>query len=234
MIKIRRSEERGKTNFGWLDSRHSFSFGRYYDPENMHFGPLRVLNEDFVAPGGGFPEHPHDNMEIITYVIEGALEHKDSMGTNEVIYPGEIQKMSAGTGIYHSEFNHSGKERVHLTQIWIVPDTRGLKPSYEQKKFSDEDKKNKLLLVASNEKKDDLVHIQQDAKMYVSKLESGKQIDYNSHTERGIYLFLIKGSLKLGEESLFNGDAGLITDESVISINAEADSEFLLFDVAMN
>ncbi len=234
MITIRRSEERGKTNFGWLDSKHSFSFGRYYDPDNMHYGPLRVLNEDFVEPGGGFPEHPHDNMEIITYIIEGALEHKDSMGTNEVIYPGEIQKMSAGTGIYHSEFNHSNKESVHLTQIWIVPDTRGLPPSYEQKKFSDEEKKNKLLLVASNEKKDDLVHIQQDAKMYVSKLESGKEIEYPINAKRGIYLFLIKGNLKSGEELLYNGDAAMVNDEEKFVITAENDSEFLLFDVLIN
>ena len=170
MLKIRRADERGRTDFGWLDSRHSFSFGHYYDPAHMGFGPLRVINDDRVTPGAGFPTHPHGNMEIVSYVLDGALAHKDSLGTGSVIRPGDVQRMSAGSGIRHSEFNASASEPVHFLQIWIVPETEGLAPSYEQKRFSAEEKRGKLRLVASRDGRDGSVTIHRDVDLYATLL----------------------------------------------------------------
>ena len=171
MLTLRRAEERGRANLGWLDSRHSFSFGHYYDPEHMGFGPLRVINDDRVAPGGGFPTHPHGDMEIVSYVLEGGLAHKDSLGTGSVIRPGDVQRMSAGSGIRHSEFNASKTEPVHFLQIWIVPERQGLEPGYEQKTFSAEEKRGKLRLVGSRDGREGSVTIHQDVDLYATLLE---------------------------------------------------------------
>jgi len=170
MLKVRKAEGRGRSNFGWLDSRHSFSFGHYYDPNHMGLGPLRVINDDRVAPGGGFPAHPHGNMEIISYVLEGALAHKDSLGTGSVIRPGDVQRMSAGTGIRHSEFNASTTEPVHFLQIWIIPEKSGLAPSYEQKSYPPVEKQGKLRLLASRDGRDGSVTIHRDVDLYAAQL----------------------------------------------------------------
>ena len=175
-VQIRKSEDRGKANFGWLDSRHSFSFGHYYDPRHMGFGHLRVINEDRVAPGEGFPAHPHSDMEIISYVLEGALEHRDSLGTGSVIRPGDVQRMSAGKGIRHSEFNASRSEPVHFLQIWIIPERRGLEPGYEQKSFPVEEKRGQLRLVASRDGREGSVTIHQDASLYATILSKGQSV----------------------------------------------------------
>ena len=178
MISIRRAEERGAAKLGWLDSRHTFSFGEYHDPKHMGFGPLRVINEDRVQPGEGFPTHGHRDMEIISYVLEGALEHKDSIGTGSVIRPGDVQRMSAGSGVRHSEFNPSEDEPVHFLQIWLMPDRDGIAPSYEQKSFSDADKSGRLRLVASPDGQDGSVRIQQDARLYASRLSKGEEVTH--------------------------------------------------------
>lgn len=234
MIEIRKSNERGNINWGWLNTFHSLSFGEYFDPKHVQFGPLRVLNEDFVEGGQGFPMHPHQNMEIITYVIKGALAHQDSMGNKEVIYENEIQKMSAGSGIYHSEFNNSEDEAVHLFQTWIIPNKNGLTPSYEQKKYSREARKNILQLVVSPEKSEETIHIQQDAKMFISYLEEEQKLSYSIETERGVYLHLIEGVLEVNGTMINSGDALKITNEKTIIITAKSKSELILFDMKMN
>src|SRR6185295_11578121 len=178
MITVRPAEQRGIANFGWLDSRHSFSFGHYYDPKHMGFGPLRVINEDRVRPGGGFDTHGHSDMEIISYVLEGALEHKDSIGTGSVIRPGDVQRMSAGSGIRHSEYNHSKSEPVHFLQIWLLPNQEGLSPSYEQRNFADSEKRGRLRLVASRDGRDGSVLIHQDADIYASILGAGEAVSH--------------------------------------------------------
>ncbi len=234
MVSILKSTERGKTKIDWLESYHSFSFGNYYNPNNMGFGPLRVINDDIVNPGAGFPTHPHKDMEIVTIVTQGAVAHQDSSGGNGIIRVGEVQKMSAGKGIYHSEFNASDKEILKLLQIWIIPNQTGLKPSYEEMQYSLEDKKNKLLLVASGNVNDAVIFINQDVKLYISDLEEGKQLTLPIPNNYGVYLHLIDGKLKVNNYILNSGDAIKITDEESLSIWGEQNSSFLLFVLGMN
>jgi redox-sensitive bicupin YhaK (pirin superfamily) len=234
MITLRPAEERGHFNHGWLNTYHSFSFADYHDPKHMGFRSLRVINEDYVAPGNGFGTHPHRDMEIITYVLEGALGHKDSMGNGSAIRPGEVQKMSAGTGVLHSEYNHSPAQEVHLLQIWILPEKRGIAPSYEQKTFGRDEKLNRLRLVASPDASDGSVLIHQDAKLYSSILESGKSISHELATGRHAWLQVIEGGLTVNGKSLKTGDGAAISDESKVEITSTGDTEaeFLLFDLA--
>lgn len=234
MITIKKSNERGRTKWEWLESYHSFSFGEYYDSENMHFGPLRVINDDIVAPGGGFPTHPHQNMEIVTYVLSGALEHKDSTGTHEVIRVGELQKMTAGKGVYHSEFNGSQNNSVHLLQIWIIPNKAGLEPSYDQRLWSLEDRKNKLLKVASPNLNEDTIFINQDSSIYISSLEAGKELPFNNEDGRGIYLHIISGEVELDNQIYTNGDAIQVTENEIFKLKAITDAELIAFEVKMN
>lgn len=233
MITLRPAAARGVANFGWLDSRHTFSFGGYRDPGHMGFGPLRVINEDRVQPGMGFGTHGHSDMEIISYVLEGALEHKDSIGTGSVIRPGDVQRMSAGSGIQHSEFNHSKTAPVHFLQIWLIPEKTGLRPGYEQKRFEDADKRGRLRLIASPDGQEGSVVVHLDAKLYASMLNKGERISYSPPTGRKLWLQVARGGLALGGKELTAGDGAAIEGERVLSISAHSDgTEFLLFDMA--
>jgi hypothetical protein len=233
MITIRPARARGNANFGWLDSKHTFSFGSYYDPQHMGFASLRVINEDKVEPSKGFGTHPHRDMEIITYVLEGTLEHKDSMGNGSIIRPGDIQRMSAGTGIAHSEFNASKIDRVHFLQIWILPDKAAIQPSYEQKHFSVEEKQGKLRLVASPDGKDNSVIIHQDANLYVAALNDGDLVNHSTNQNRSLWLQIARGSVEVNNQLLRAGDGAAITQETEIAIAATTDNtEILLFDLA--
>ena len=231
MLTLRKAEDRGTADFGWLDSRHTFSFGQYHDPRHMGFGPLRVINDDRVAPGGGFDTHPHRDMEIISYVLEGALAHKDSLGTGSVIRPGDVQRMSAGTGIRHSEFNASDKEPVHFLQIWIMPENKGLPPSYEQKNFDVAERSNRLRLVASGTPKDGALKIHQDVDLYASLLDAGARVAHAPATGRGQWLHLAEGKLKVNGVEMKTGDGLAISGEASIAVEATGRSEFLLFDM---
>lgn len=233
MIQIRRAKERGHANYGWLDTYYTFSFSDYFDPNFMGFRSLRVINEDRVKPGHGFPTHPHRDMEIITYVLEGELAHKDSMGTGSVIRPGEVQKMSAGTGIRHSEFNHSKTEPVHLLQIWILPQKEGLKPMYEQKLIPAAEKQGKLRLLASSKSGNGAVTLHQDAKLYVSELNGGQSVDYKLADGRYAWVQVARGKLSVNGKELEAGDGAAISQESLLQIAGVSDhSEVLLFDLA--
>jgi len=234
MIVQRKSEDRGQTNAGWLKARHSFAFNRYYDPQHTNFGPLVVLNHDYIAPGGGFPPHPHNNMEIVTYILEGALEHKDSMGTQSVIHAGEVQRMTAGTGVMHSEFNHSHAEPVRLLQIWFYPDEQGYEPSYQQIVTTVESRQNILLPVAGRSLGGNAVHINQDAVMYISKLIGGMSLEHPLAKESGAYLYLIEGTLQINGGTFNTGDAAIITNEDRVRVVAATNTDFVLFDVLMN
>lgn len=231
MITIRRSRSRGRRELGWLSARHTFSFGSYHDPRWTGFRHLRVLNEDWIQPKRGFPMHPHRDMEIITYVLEGALEHKDSVGNKGIIRPWKVQRMSAGKGIRHSEFNASKKEPVHLLQIWMLPDRRGHKPSYEEKTFLPEARKNQLRLVASPDGAHDSVRIHQNALMYASVLDKGKSVAYTMNPARYAWLQVASGSLKLNDKTLAEGDGAAIRKEKKLTIQAIEGSEFILFDL---
>jgi quercetin 2,3-dioxygenase len=232
MITVRKSEERGGGNYGWLNTKHTFSFSDYWDPRWMGFRSLRVMNEDHVAPASGFPTHPHSDMEIITYVLEGKLEHKDSLGTGSVILPGDGQRMTAGRGIRHSEYNPSNNEQVHLYQIWILPEKKGLEPSYEQKSFPTEEKQGKLRLIASPDAKNGSVKINQDARLYASLLAPGEEVAYSFGKNRHGWLQIAKGSVELNGETLQQGDGAAMSDEQKLTIKATKDSEVLLFDLA--
>ncbi len=233
MIIIRPAQERGRVNFGWLDSKHSFSFGSYYDPHHMGFSNLRVINEDQVQPGKGFGIHRHKDMEIISYVLQGALEHKDSIGNGSVIRPGDVQRMSAGTGIAHSEFNASDSEPVHFLQIWIQPEQRGIQPSYKQKNFALEEKEGKFKLVASPDGRDDSVTIHQDANLYVATLNKGDRVTHNTDNNRSLWIQLARGSATINGQILQTGDGAAITQESELELVATTDNtEILLFDLA--
>jgi quercetin 2,3-dioxygenase len=232
MITIRKAEERGHFNHGWLDTYHTFSFDQYYDPAHMHFRTLRVINEDRVAGAQGFPMHSHRDMEIITYILAGALEHRDSMGNGSVIRPGDVQRMTAGTGVSHSEFNPSQTESCHLLQIWIMPNARNLTPGYEQKAFGVEQRKQKLCLIASADGAGESVTINQDARVYASLLDEGQSVAHTLAPGRSAWLQVAQGSLSLNGNRLKAGDGAGITEESRIEISAEQNSEFLLFDLA--
>ena len=230
-LSRRSSEDRGKANFGWLDSRHTFSFGHYYDPKHMGFGPLRVINEDRVAPGGGFPTHPHADMEIISYVLEGALAHKDSLGTGSEIRPGDVQRMSAGTGIRHSEFNASAAEPVHFLQIWILPERKGLQPGYEQKRFSHDEKRCKLRLIGSRDGREGSVTIHQDVDLYATVLAPGEAVSHVLAMGRLAWVQLARGAITLNGAPLNAGDGMAIENVSELRLEAQEDSEILLFDM---
>ncbi len=232
MITLRPAEQRGHANHGWLDSYHSFSFASYHDPEQMGFSSLRVINEDRVAPGTGFGTHSHQDMEIITYVLEGALQHKDSMGNSSIIRPGEVQRMSAGTGVAHSEQNPSGTEPVHLLQIWILPDKTGIEPGYEQKTFSPAEKQATLRLVASPDGREGSVTVHQDAFLYVSVLDPADSVRHTLAPGRKAYLQVARGGIDLNGLSLTQGDAARITAEREIVLTATDKAEILLFDLA--
>lgn len=231
MITIRKAEERGHANHGWLNSYHTFSFANYYDPQNMGFRALRVINEDRVQQGRGFGAHPHRDMEIISYVLEGALEHQDSMGNSSIIRPGEVQIMSAGTGVTHSEYNHSKTDLVHLLQIWIVPDRKGLPPRYEQKMYSDEEKQGLLRLIASPSGRDGSVTIHQDVELYASLLNAGQGVDYQIKSNRHVWVQVVKGAIALNGVSLSAGDGAAIDNENKLVLEAKTGTEILLFDL---
>jgi redox-sensitive bicupin YhaK (pirin superfamily) len=232
MITIRKAEERGHFDFGWLNTYHSFSFSDYYDPEHTRFRSLRVINEDLVQAGHGFPTHGHRDMEIITYILQGALEHRDSMGTGSIIRRGDAQRMSAGTGVTHSEANPSQDEPVHLLQIWIFPTEQGIQPEYEEKKFSDDEKRNKLRLIVSPEGSEGSVRIHQDAKIYASLLDQGSEVTHTLPEGRSAWLQVAAGSVKLNDVALKQGDGGAIREESKLRIVANEPAEVLLFDLA--
>jgi redox-sensitive bicupin YhaK (pirin superfamily) len=232
MITVRPAAERGTDNLGWLDSRHTFSFGHYYDPKHMGFGPLRVINEDRVRPGAGFETHGHRDMEIISYVLEGALEHKDSIGTGSVIRPGDIQVMSAGTGIRHSEFNHSQTEPVHFLQIWVMPDREGLRPRYDQKTFPQPEKRGRLRLVGSPDGRDGSILIHQDVNVYDALLGAGDSIKQPLKKDRKGWVQVVRGSLNVNGRNAQAGDGVALEDEADLTITSREDgSEILLFDL---
>ena len=231
MKSVRRSEERGQAEHGWLSSRHTFSFASYYDPAFIGFRDLVVINEDRVQPSKGFGTHGHRDMEILSYVLDGALEHKDSIGHGSVIRPGDVQRMSAGRGVEHSEYNPSSTEPVHFLQIWIRPDTKGLAPSYEEKRFSSEDKKNKLCLIASRDGRDGSVTIHQDIELYSSIVSPNQSLDYQIPKKRYVWLQMTRGVLKVNEDILKAGDALALSDEEVLSLTGQEESEFLLFNL---
>jgi len=230
-LTVRKSEARGKANFGWLDSRHSFSFGHFHDPAHMGFGPLRVINEDRVAPGGGFPTHPHSNMEILSYVLEGALEHKDSMGTGAVIRPGDVQRMTAGSGVRHSEFNASKTNPVHFLQIWVIPEKEGLTPSYEQKTFSAEEKRSRLRLVGSRDGREGSVTIHQNVDLYATVLKAGESVTHDIEAGRSAWVQVARGAVALNGTALKTGDGAAIRDVSTLTLKGTDDAEVLLFDI---
>ena len=238
MITVRPRNERGSANFGWLDSRHTFSFGNYYDPQHMGFASLRVINEDKVTPAQGFGTHGHRDMEIISYVLSGELAHKDSMGNGSIIRPGNVQRMSAGTGIRHSEFNASNTEPVHFLQIWIMPDELALEPSYEEKNFTSEEKQGKLRLVGSRDGRDGSVTIHQDVNLYLASLSQGDRLTHQISDNRVVWLQVTKGAVLVNDRFLQAGDGAAIFDENQITLeyrpDAEnnSDSEIMLFDLA--
>lgn len=233
MITVRPAVARGTANFGWLDSRHSFSFGNYYDPDHMGFASLRVINEDKVTPGQGFGTHGHRDMEIISYVLEGSLEHKDSIGNGSVIRPGDVQRMSAGTGIRHSEFNASDRDPVHFLQIWILPETTGIDPGYEQIHLEPAQLQGQLRLIGSRHGREGSVTIHQDVDLYAASLQSGETVRHHPRVGRQLWLQVARGGVDLNGHALTAGDGAAITDESDLTLTGTGDrSELLLFDMA--
>jgi len=231
MLSIRRSNDRGHAQHGWLDSFHSFSFADYHDPAHMGFGPLRVINEDRVTPGRGFGTHGHRDMEIISYVLEGGLAHQDSIGNGSVIRPGDVQRMSAGTGVMHSEFNASDKEGVHFLQIWIEPSRRGIAPGYEEKRFEADSKRGRLRLIASPDGADGSVTIHQDARLYASLLDGDDRVEHEVAEGRRIYVHVVRGEVEANGEKLAAGDALKVTGENRVRLERARDAEILLFDL---
>ena len=232
MIQIRKSDERGHANHGWLDTRFTFSFADYYDPKHVQFRTLRVMNDDRVAGGGGFPTHPHRDMEIVTYVLEGALAHQDSMGNGSTIRPGDVQYMSAGTGVAHSEFNASPTEPVHLYQIWMFPDKNGHQPRYDQRNFSEAEKRGKLRLLVSPDGRDGSLEIRQDNELYATVLKPGEGVKHELNPERHAYVQVVRGSVKLNGQALEAGDGAAISGEKSLQLTGIEDAEVLLFDLA--
>lgn len=232
MITRRPAAERGVSDFGWLDSRHTFSFGEYHDPRHMGFASLRVVNDDRVAGGAGFGRHPHRDMEIFSYVVEGALAHQDSLGTGSTIGPGEVQKMSAGTGILHSEFNPSKTEPVRFLQIWILPERTGLTPSYEQKSFSREERQDRLKLIGSRDGREGSIVFDQDVSIFASLLAPGRKLDYRPAPGRKSWIQVVRGAVTVAGVRLDEGDGAAIVDEPLLAIEGLADAELLLIDLA--
>ena len=232
MITIRKSEDRGHFDLGWLDTYHTFSFDQYYDPAHMHFRTLRVINEDRVAAGQGFPTHSHRDMEIITYILSGILEHRDSMGNGSVIRPGDVQRMSAGTGVAHSEYNPSESEGVHLLQIWIMPRERNLPPGYEQKAFTEDERRGRWRLVASPDGRDGSVTIQQDARLYATIADANSTIEHSFDANRYGWAQVGRGTVSINDVELKQGDGAALRNESLIKLTAHDDAEVLLFDLA--
>ena len=232
MIDVVRSDSRGAADHGWLKSKHTFSFADYHDPSRMGFAKLRVINEDWIEPGKGFGTHPHRNMEIVTYMISGALEHKDNMGNGSIIRPGELQRMTAGTGVFHSEFNHSKDEQAHLLQIWILPEKNGLEPGYEQKLFPKEEKYNQWRIVGSRDGRDGSLTIHQDINLSSTVLDEGVEINYTFDGRRRGYLQVVKGTIEIDGEQLSAGDAVATEDQPALTVKAVEESELLLFDMA--
>ena len=232
MLDIIRSESRGGADHGWLKAKHTFSFADYRDPTRVHFGKLRVINEDRIAPGQGFGTHPHKDMEIVTYVISGAIEHNDSMGNGTVIPAGDVQRMTAGTGVLHSEFNHSQEEELHLLQIWIFPEQNNLEPGYEQTPFTREAKLNRLCLIGSRDGRDGSVTIHQDVDLYASVLEEGNQVELDGVADRRIFIQVVSGDLRVNGEIVGAGDGVQIRQEDSVDITAQSESEFLLFNLS--
>jgi len=231
VIRIRKSSDRGHANHGWLDTHFTFSFADYFDPEHVQFRTLRVMNDDRIAGGGGFPRHPHRDMEILTYVLEGALEHRDSMGNGSVIKPGDVQYMSAGTGVAHSEFNASETEPAHLYQIWMLPEKKGLKPAYDQKNFSAAEKRGKLRLVASPDGRDGSVKIRQDNELYVTLLADGESVKHDLKPDRHAYVQVARGSVTLNGTKLETGDGAALSSEKAVELTGVNEAEVLLFDL---
>lgn len=232
MITLRKADERGGFDFGWLDTKHTFSFGDYHDPRHMGFRALRVINDDRVQPGEGFPTHGHRDMEIITYVLEGALEHKDSLGTGSVIRPGEVQRMSAGAGIMHSEFNASDRDLLHLLQIWILPERRGLAPGYEQKAFGEDERRNRLRVVAARDGRDGAVTVHQDVSLHVGLLDPGVRVSHPLATGRHAWVHVARGSVRLGDQVLSAGDGAAVSDAADVTLEGVEPAEVLVFDLA--
>ena len=232
MISVRRADERGHADHGWLDTRHTFSFADYHDPKYLGFRGLRVINEDRVQPGQGFPPHGHRDMEIVSYVLAGALEHKDSLGTGSVIRPGDVQRMSAGTGVRHSEYNHSKDEPVHFLQVWILPERQGLEPGYEQRHFSDADKRAGLRLIASREGTDGSVTIHADAKIYAAVVEQGQRLRHALAEHRHAWLQVARGAITLNDRPLVHGDGAAVSGEPALTIAGAERAEVLVFDLA--
>jgi redox-sensitive bicupin YhaK (pirin superfamily) len=231
MLIHRKAKDRGRADFGWLDSRHSFSFGQYHDPKHMGFGALRVINDDRVAGGAGFDTHSHRDMEIFSYVLEGALAHRDSLGSGSVIRPGDVQLMSAGTGIRHSEFNASQDNPVHFLQIWVMPEKQGLKPAYAEKHFPEEERRNRLKLIVSPDGRDGSLKIHQDAAIHAGVLEEGARLTEALKPERRYWLQVAKGALDVNGEAVTQGDGLAVVNEESLAIQAKVPSEILLFDL---
>ncbi|MBL4848088.1 MAG: pirin family protein [Planctomycetes bacterium] len=229
MIRLRRGSERGQADFGWLKAKYSFSFAGYHDPDQMGFRVLRVMNEDRIAGGGGFPTHPHRDMEILTYVISGGLEHRDSLGTGSVIQAGEFQRMSAGSGVTHSEANHSASEALHLFQIWILPEGRNLEPGYEQRSF--DDRQDTLRLVAARDGRDGALTIHQDVEIYSSLLSAGKSLEHSLAPGRHAWVQVVAGRVRLNDQSLEAGDGAALSEETLLTLSADQDAEVLVFDL---
>ncbi|WP_322014430.1 pirin family protein [Paraburkholderia sp. J12] len=232
MLAIRRSDERGHASHGWLDSYHSFSFADYHDSEHVHYGALRVLNDDRIAGGQGFGAHGHRDMEIVTYVLSGGLAHRDSMGNGSTIRPGDVQRMSAGTGVMHSEFNASREEEAHLLQIWLLPRERGGAPGYEEKRFADEDKRGRLRVVASPDGRDGSVTVQSDASIYAALIDGDERAEYAVPAGRRVYVHVARGALEVNGERLEAGDAAMIEAEAAVTLANGEKAEVLLFDLA--
>ena len=231
IVKIRKAEDRGSSNFGWLNSKHTFSFGHYYDPQHMGFGSLRVINDDRVVSGAGFGAHPHDNMEIISYVLSGALAHKDSIGNGSIIRPGDVQRMSAGTGITHSEYNHSKSEEVHFLQVWFLPDEKNVQPSYEQKTFSEDEKRGKFRLVASKAGRNNSVSLHQDMDMSVALINRDEIVTYSVSPNRALWLHVARGEISINDHFLKEGDGAAIVDESELKFEKGNQAEVIVFDM---
>jgi len=231
MIELIPSQTRGEANHGWLKAKHTFSFAEYHNPERVHFGPLRVINEDRIAPGQGFGTHPHKDMEIVTYPITGAIEHKDSMGNGTVISAGEVQRMTAGTGVQHSEFNHSKDDELHLLQIWMFPEQKDLEPGYEQKMFSREEKLNQLRLIASRDGRDGSVTVHQHVDLYASILETGAEVELVIADSNKVFVQVVRGDISVNGQDATAGDGAQITNQDQLMITGQSEAEFLLFDM---